>query len=196
MFLLKYLLFHKCILFQHIFANFNCGSMGYDLPAAIGVSIALKRTVVLATGDGSFMMNLQEMQTIAHHGLPIKILIFENAGYNAIRQTSKNFFNGELIGCSPETGVSFPDFKKVADTFGMSYIKCRKNKDVIKCLQEMYEIEGPVLVEISQLLDDPVNPKVMSRTDENGKMLSPALQDMYPFISIEEMQELMISEGE
>lgn len=181
---------------QHILANYNCGSMGYDLPAAIGVSIALKRPVVLATGDGSFMMNLQEMQTIVHHKLPIKILLFENAGYNAIRQTSKNFFKGELIGCSPETGVSFPDFRKVADLFAIPYIKCERNMDVAQSLQKMYEIEGPVLVEISQLLDDPVSPKVMSRTDENGKMLSPALQDMYPFISLEEMKKLMISNGE
>ncbi len=181
---------------QHILTNYNCGSMGYDLPAAIGVTIAMQRAVVLATGDGSFMMNIQEMQTIAHHRLPIKILLFENAGYNAIRQTSKNFFKGELIGCSPETGVSFPDFKKISDAFDIPYLKCEKNKDVIEILQEMYEIEGPVLVEISQLLDDPVSPKVMSRTDENGKMLSPALQDMYPFISLEEMKKLMISEGE
>lgn len=179
---------------QHIFTNYNCGSMGYDLPAAIGVSIALNKTVVLATGDGSFMMNLQEMQTITHHKIPIKILLFENEGYNAIRQTSKNFFNGELIGCSPETGVSFPDFKKVSETFNIPYIKCKKNKDILQCLKSMYKIDGPVLVEISQLLDDPVLPKVMSRTDENGKMLSPALHDMYPFIPLDEMRELMISE--
>ena len=181
---------------QHIIANYNCGSMGYDLPAVIGVSIALKRMVVLATGDGSFMMNMQEMQTIAHHKLPVKIVLFENEGYNAIRQTSKNFFNGELIGCSPETGVSFPSFKKVAEAFGIPYIKCEKNGDVTRSLKMMYETDGPVLVEISQLLDDPVSPKVMSRTDENGKMLSPALHDMYPFIPLDEMKELMISEGE
>ena len=181
---------------QHIFANHNCGSMGYDLPAAIGVSIALKKMVVLATGDGSFMMNLQEMQTIMHHKLPIKILLFENAGYNAIRQTSKNFFNGELIGCSPETGISFPDFHSLAETFKIPYIKCEKNSDVPQILKQMFDINGPVFIEISQLLDDPVSPKVMSRTDENGKMLSPSLQDMYPFISLKEMNELMLCTGE
>ena len=179
---------------QHIFTNYNCGSMGYDIPAALGVCIAMDQQVILATGDGSIMMNLQELQTIVHHNLPVKILLFENAGYNAIRQTSKNFFNGELIGCSPETGVSFPNFKKVAESFGIPYLKCEKNKDIKSSLEKMYSIIGPVIMEISQMLDDPVSPKVMSRTDENGKMLSPALQDMYPFLPYEEMKELMISE--
>lgn len=181
---------------QHILANYNCGSMGYDIPAAIGVAVSLKREVVLATGDGSIMMNLQELQTIAHHKLPVKILLFENEGYNAIKQTSKNFFNGELIGCSPETGVSFPSFEKVADTFGIKYIKCENNGAIMNSIEELFGIEGPAIMEISQLIDDPVSPKVMSRTDKNGKMLSPALQDMYPFIPEEEMKELMISTKE
>ncbi len=178
---------------QQILTNYNCGSMGYDIPAAIGACVALKREVYLATGDGSFMMNLQELQTLIHYKFPIKILLFENAGYNAIRQTSKNFFNGELIGCSPETGVSFPDFSKISETFGFNYIKCEKNMDVKERLNEFFDAKGPTIMEISQLLDDPVIPKVMSKTDKNGKMLSPALHDMYPFISDEELNELMIS---
>lgn len=179
---------------QHILTNYNCGSMGYDIPAALGVAVAMKRDVVLATGDGSFMMNLQELQTLYHHQLPVKILLFENAGYNAIRQTSKNFFNGELIGCSPETGVSFPDFRNVAEAFGLSYLKCETNESVSSCLEELFKIEGPAIMEISQLLDDPVSPKVMSRRDEEGKMISPSLHDMFPFISEDEMKKLMISE--
>jgi acetolactate synthase-1/2/3 large subunit len=181
---------------QHILTNYNCGSMGYDIPAALGVAVAQGREVVLATGDGSFMMNLQELQTIRHHDLPVKMMVFENQGYNAIRQTSKNFFNGELIGCTPETGVSFPDFKKVADTFGLNYIKCEKNKDVEDCLTSLLKSDGPTIMEVSQLIDDPVNPKVMSKKDENGRMMSPALHDMFPFIAEDEMKELMISQKE
>ena len=178
---------------QHIYTNFNCGSMGYDIPAALGISISEKGEVVLATGDGSFMMNLQELQTIVHHQLPVKILVFENDGYNAFRQTSKNFFNGELIGCSPESGISFPDFSKIANAFGIECIKCERNSDIHKNLDKLFRYNGPILMEVSQLLDDPICPKVMSRTDEKGRMLSPALQDMYPFISEKEMKELMIS---
>lgn len=179
---------------QHIFTNFNCGSMGYDIPASLGIAIAKKKEVILATGDGSFMMNLQELQTIRHHNLPVKIIIFENAGYNAIRQTSKNFFHGEMIGCTPETGVSFPDFENVAKTFDFHYIRCEKNKDISECLDKLLAANGPTIMEVSQLIDDPVSPKVMSRTDKNGKMLSPALQDMYPFIDADKLKEFMISE--
>lgn len=179
---------------QHILTNFNCGSMGYDIPAALGVAIAKGTEVYLATGDGSFMMNLQELQTISHHNLPVKIILFENAGYNAIRQTCKNFFKGEIIGCTPETGVSFPSFEKVAETFKFKYIKCESNGAIDSALDKLLMAKGPTILEISQLLDDPVSPKVMSRTDENGKMLSPALHDMYPFISKDELNRLMISE--
>lgn len=179
---------------QRILANYNCGSMGYDIPAAIGAAIALKHEVILATGDGSFMMNLQELQTLAHHQLPIKILLFENHGYNTIRQTSKNFFYGELIGCTPESGVSFPNFEKLADTFGIPYIKCAENKSIGACLDTLFKISGPAIMEISQLIDDPVSPKVMSRADKNGVMMSPALHDMYPFIPEEELRAFMIEE--
>ena len=82
----------------------------------------------------------------------------------------------------------------MAQTFGFNYIKCEKNKDVKDCLDEFFEAKGPTIMEISQLIDDPVLPKVISKTDKNGKMLSPALHDMYPFISEEELKELMISE--
>jgi len=181
---------------QHILTNYNCGSMGYDVPAAIGASIAAKKPVILATGDGSVMMNLQEFQTIYHYNVPVKTIIFENQGYNAIRQTSKNFFHGELIGCSPETGVSFPSFKKVADSFDIPYLKCEKNKDLEKVLKEFLSLKGSAILEISQLLDDPVLPKVMSRIDESGKMKSPSLHDMYPFLDEKVVKELMVSEKE
>lgn len=176
---------------QHIYANFNCGSMGYDVPAAIGVAIATRKKVILATGDGSIMMNLQELQTIKHHNLPIGIIVFENEGYNAIRQTSKNFFDGELIGCSPETGVSFPNFENVAKTFGFQYIKCESNKEAADSISRLLQADGPTILEVSQLLDDPVSPKVMSRMDKNGIMKSPALQDMFPFIDEDELIKLM-----
>ena len=118
--------------------------------------------------------------------------MFENAGYNAIRQTSKNFFNGELIGCTPETGVSFPSFEKVAKAFGFKYQKCTRNSDVESSLETFFRTEGTVLLEISELLDDPVTPKVMSRTLPDGTLATPALQDMAPFIDKDEYDNLML----
>ena len=179
---------------QRVLTNYTCGSMGYDLPAAIGASVASGRKVYCITGDGSIMMNLQELQTIVGYDLPISIVVFSNDGYNAIRQTSINFFNGEIIGCTPDTGVTFPSFEAIAKTFGFSYRHCRRNGELNKELKFLTESKERVFLEIDQILDDPVIPKVMSRLDSEGKMMTPALHDMYPFISEEELNRYMINE--
>lgn len=177
---------------QRVLTNYTCGSMGYDVPAAIGAAIASGKKVYCITGDGSIMMNLQELQTIVQNDLPVRLVVFSNDGYGAIRQTSKNFFDGAYIGCTPDTGVSFPNFAKVAETFGFAYRRCDSNAQVEEAVKWLVNSKRRVLLEIEQKLDDPVIPKVMSRLDENGKMLTPALQDMYPFLPEEEYRELMI----
>lgn len=179
---------------QRVLTNYTCGSMGYDVPAAIGAAVASGKKVYCITGDGSIMMNLQELQTIVQNDLPVRLVVFANDGYGAIRQTSKNFFNGDYIGCTPDTGVSFPSFTKVADTFGFVYRKCVSNEEVEEAIQWLTSSKDRCLLEIEQKLDDPVIPKVMSRLDEQGKMLTPALQDMYPFIEQEEYNKLMIKD--
>ena len=177
---------------QRTMTNDNCGSMGYDLPAAIGAAVAADRTVICATGDGSIMMNLQELQTIKHYHLPIKIVIFSNDGYNAFRQTSKNFFNGFNVGCDAASGVSFPSFEKVADSFGYAYHHCRCNADVRESLEWLYSVEGQAILEVDQRLDDPVTPKIMSRINDQGEFETPQLHDMYPFLSKDTLKSLMI----
>lgn len=176
---------------QRIIANNNCGSMGADLPETIGAAVASGREVICLTGDGSIMMNLQELQTIKHYKLPVKIIVFSNDGYNAIRQTGKNFFDGLCIGCSKETGISFPSFRAVAAAFDFTYMVCHSNHEVSTCLENFFAAEGQVLLEIEQRLDDPVSPKVMSRMNEDGSFMTPSLEDMAPFISSEEHDALM-----
>lgn len=176
---------------QRTLTNYACGSMGYDLPAAIGGTVAAKRKVYCITGDGSIMMNLQELQTIVQYNLPINVVIFSNDGYGAIRQTCKNFFGGKYIGCTPDTGISFPDFSKIADAYGFIYKKCENNLQVEECIRFLVSSEKRVLLEVCQKFDDPVIPKVMSRLDENGNMLSPALHDMYPFLGKEDLEKYM-----
>lgn len=176
---------------QRALTNYTCGSMGYDLPAAIGAAVALKREIICVTGDGSIMMNLQELQTIKGYHLPVKVVVFENNGYNAIRQTSKNFFKGASIGCSPDTGVSFPHFEKIANAFEYEYRCCNSNEELDDSLQWLFKNSGFLFLEVKQRLDDPVIPKVMSRLDSNGKMQTPALEDMYPFLTEEEHKSLM-----
>lgn len=177
---------------QRILTNYTCGSMGYDLPAAIGGAVAAKKSVVCVTGDGSIMMNLQELQTIKQYNLPIKVVVFSNDGYGAVRQTCKNFFNNTYIGCTAESGVSFPDFRKVAETFEYSYRCCNNNLEVEESVKWLFETDGLALLEVKQRFDDPVSPKVMSRMNEDGTFSTPALHDMAPFLSREELDSLMM----
>ena len=177
---------------QRMISNYICGSMGFDIPASIGLAIASKKEVYCVTGDGSAMMNLQELQTIMYKKLPVKLIIFENNGYGAIRQTCKNFFNGVEFGCSPDSGVCCPNFEKIAEAFGYSYNCCETNEDIANKLEWLKENDGACILEIKQQLDDPVYPKLMSKLDENGNMTSPKLHDMFPFVEDEDMEWLMI----
>ena len=177
---------------QRMISNYICGSMGYDLPAAIGVAVAAKKDVICVTGDGSIMMNLQELQTIKYKDLPVKVIVFENQGYGAIKQTCKNFFGGVLYGCSPETGVQCPSFEKIAYAFDYQYNCCYTNLEIEDKLKWLMDEKEQCILEIKQQLDDPVYPKMMSKLDENGNMTSPKLQDMYPFVSEEKMRSIML----
>lgn len=177
---------------QRVIANYACGSMGYDLPAAIGACIASgRRETMCATGDGSIMMNLQELQTIRHHNLPIKVVVFSNDGYGTVRMTIDNFFNSNYFGCNAESGISFPSFEKVADTFGLPFVHCEKNGDVEEKLEELLAIDGPAFMLVDELYRDPLVPKLMSKQDAEGHMISPKLEDLFPFVSDDLAAELM-----
>lgn len=179
---------------QRVITNYMCGSMGYDLPAAIGCAVASKKEVLCITGDGSIMMNLQELETIKYNKFPVKVIVFTNNGYNAIRQTCKNFFNDLEFGCSAETGVGMPSFKKIAEAFEYKYDCCSTNVEIKEKLEWIFNTPGNLMLEIKEKLDDPLIPKIMSHIDENGNMVSPTLIDLYPFISEEEMNDLMLED--
>ncbi len=176
---------------QRMISNYICGSMGFDLPAAIGLAVSSKQPVACVTGDGSMMMNLQELQTIQYKKLPVKIVLFENNGYGAIKQTCKNFFEGKEYGCSPDSGVGFPQFRKVAEAFEYPYNCPHTNEELAEKLEWLKAQEGSCILEIKQQLDDPVVPKLMSKLDENGQMTSPKLHDMYLFVFEEDMKWIM-----
>lgn len=176
---------------QRVISNYICGSMGYDLPAAIGAAVASRQQTICITGDGSVMMNLQELQTIIGYKLPIKIVVFENNGYGAIKQTCNNFFEGISCGCCPDTGVSFPDFSKIADSFGYDYNICKNNAEVKEKIEWLFANDKTTFLEVKQSYNDPVVPKLISKLDKDGKMSSPKLYDMFPFVSDEDMRWIM-----
>ncbi|MCR5375106.1 MAG: thiamine pyrophosphate-binding protein, partial [Lachnospiraceae bacterium] len=176
---------------QRVILNYNSGSMGLDLPEAIGIAKASGREVLCVTGDGSVMMNLQELQTIKHYDLPVKIIIMSNDGYGGIRQTNKNFFDGLYVGCDKQSGVSFPDFAEVAKAFGVGYRKCEQVKSAEYDIKWLLDEKQAAILEICQKLEDPSSPKLKSKLKEDGAFETPAIQDLWPYISEDLMKELM-----
>lgn len=176
---------------QRVIVNYNCGSMGDDLAEAIGMTIATGREVYCVTGDGSVMMNIQELQTIKYNKLPIKIIIFSNNGYAAIRRTCKNFFNGVYAGCDIFSGISIPSFERIAYGFDIPYKRCEKIDDIEGAIEWMDRQEEACILEVMQKNDDVMYPRLVSKMREDGTFVDPELHDMYPFISDEEMKKWM-----
>jgi len=179
---------------QRSFVNVNFGSMGDDITLAEGVAVAAQRPVTLATGDGSFMMNLQELATIRHNNLPVRIALFSNGGYNALRRTWKRYFDGFSAGCDAASGISFPRFEKIADAFGLPYRLCRTNAEVEHALSWLLSQPGPALLEVEESLEAPLAPCVISRLLPDGTSEPAWLQDMSPYVDRNLYRELMISE--
>ncbi|MDR0903341.1 MAG: thiamine pyrophosphate-binding protein [Ruminococcus sp.] len=171
---------------QRIFGNVNCGTMGYDIPASIGAAIAAGGPVYCLTGDGSFQMNIQELQTIVHNNLPVKIVVFNNSAYQAIVQTQTNFFDGVLSGCTAKTGVSFPSFEKIAYAYGFPFKKITKTSEIESAVNWLLNEKSFCLLELIQNESDPIIPKLSSKRLPDGGMVSPPIDDLFPFLTEDE----------
>ncbi len=182
---------------QRLYTNSGCASMGYDLPAAIGAAVSLeskdsKKRIICLAGDGSIQMNLQELQTIVTHKLPIKIFVFNNQGYHSIRQTQGSYFPDNIVGCGVESGLSFPDFGKLANAYGIPFRRCVTHAELKATIQATVCEEGPQLCEVVLDLKQQFSPKLASRKLPDGRMVSPALEDLFPFLSREELKSNMV----
>ena len=168
-------------------------TMGFTLPAAIGVVIANNSKPVLAiTGEGSFMQNLQELEVLKYHSLNIKLFVMDNGGYFSIHQTQKKFFNGNYVGESEQSGLSFTDIEKLACAFGVAYYKLETIQQCEEKLEEILNRKGPVLIEVRVTENMEVIPTNASLMREDGIMISKPLEDMYPFLDRNEFKENMI----
>jgi len=171
---------------QRLLSNSGAASMGWDIPAAIGAAFARDgRRVLCLAGDGSGQMNIQELQTIVHHQLPLKLIVLNNGGYISIRQTQMNFF-GTLTGESPASGVSFPDFTRVGNAFGIPSVRVDRFEGLPQVRQAL-ESPGPALVEVMLDPAQEFEPRVRSKQLPDGRIVSPPLEDMYPFLEPEEL---------
>lgn len=177
---------------QRYFTNSGCAAMGYGFPAAIGVAVqgGMKNTVCI-DGDGSFQMNMQELQTVVQNELPIKIVILNNNGYHSIRQTQTNLFKGrELVGVSRSNGISFPDLEKLSYAYGIPYVRIASVDDCGSKLEDALTANGPIVIEA--VVDEKQNfePKLSSKVLPDGTMVSPPVDDMYPFLEREEYEQV------
>ncbi|MFT8885702.1 MAG: thiamine pyrophosphate-binding protein [Acetobacter papayae] len=177
---------------QRMWSNSGCASMGYDLPAAIGAYEASGREVICLAGDGSIMMNLQELQTIASNRMPIKIFLLNNAGYVSIFQTQHNFFNGEEIGAGPSSGVVLPDFEALTKGFRLPYRRIESHEGMNASIKDFLAIPGPAVCEIILDENQPFAPKLASRQLEDGTIVSSSFEDLAPFLSREELASNML----
>lgn len=177
---------------QRLFSSIGCASMGYDLPSAIGGWFSTgKDRIILLTGDGSIMMNLQELQTIHHYNIPVKIFLINNNGYLAIKNTQNAFFQGNLVAVDEGSGVSFPSFEDVAKTFKLAYFEMKDHSNVRAIIDQALEHPGPVLCEIRMSPNQPLLPKVYSEKLADGTMVSKPLEDMFPFLDRDEFNQNM-----
>jgi acetolactate synthase-1/2/3 large subunit len=166
--------------------------MGFTLPGVIGVCKAAKHRVIGITGDGSFQMNIQELQTIIHNKLPVKIFVWNNNGYLSIRATQTKFFNGRMIGADSSNGLSFPDLAKISAAYGLMYIRVRNQKELREKIYEVLGFDGPVICDVDCDPNQEIIPSVSSKVMPDGKIVSCPIDDMYPFLSREELLENMI----
>lgn len=173
----------------------NCGlsSMGYGLPAAIGACIANgNKSTICIEGDGSLMMNLQELQTVVTNKLPIKLFVINNDGYHQIRQTQNNIFHNGLIGVGAESGdLGFPDFEKLAEAFGIPYFKIDNNNKLGSIVDNIINLKTSVFCEVIVSTSQLFEPKSATKKLEDGTLISPPLEDLAPFLPREELEKNM-----
>jgi acetolactate synthase-1/2/3 large subunit len=176
---------------QRLISNSGSASMGYDLPASIGVAVARNARTICIAGDGSIQMNIQELQTIVGNNLDVKIFVLNNGGYLSIRQTQSGFFQGRKIGESPESGVTFPRMAKVGAAYGIPSFTIDKVTDLDVVKRELARV-GPALFDVFLDPQQEFEPRLRSRSLPDGKILTPNLEDMYPFLSPEELSSNML----
>ena len=167
--------------------------MGYGLPAAIGACFANEgKRVICLEGDGSIQLNIQELETVHYHRLPLKIFLFNNDGYLSIRTTQNSFFDGHLVGESAKSGVGFPDFVRVAKAYGIHACRIQNHRELGGRIDEVLHTDGPVFCDVRMDPDQLFVPRTASKRLPDGQMVSSPLEDMFPFLDEDEFLSNMV----
>lgn len=177
---------------QRIIVNSGCAAMGYGFPASIGACFAHgKKPVVCIEGDGSLQLNIQELQTVKHYDLPIKLFVYNNDGYLSIKITQDTYMAGRHVASDAKSGVSCPDLMKVARAYGIKAVRMRNNKEIDARIKEVLAYKGPVVCEVMMDPNQPLTPKLTADRRPDGSILAKPLEDLYPFLPREEFMENM-----
>jgi acetolactate synthase-1/2/3 large subunit len=184
---------------RRVFHTAGLGAMGYGIPASIGVCLGSgKKKTICVDGDGGLQLNIQELATIAHLQLPIKLFVLNNQGYASIRASQTNYFGGPNIGCSPETGVSIPDYRKVARAYGLKTAVIEgqgaEEADLRTAVRRVLRSRGPVVCDVHVIPDEIRAPRVTSIQRADGSFVSKPLEDLWPFLDRDEFAQNMIVE--
>lgn len=184
---------------QRLYSNSGAASMGYDLPAAIGAWHAMAydrptrpERVICMAGDGSIMQNLQELQTIVGQRIPAKIFLYNNSGYHSIRQSQQAHFDNFSVGCGPDSGVTFPDFEKIAAAFGLAYTRTSDHADIRDAVARTLAAPGAAICEVMVDKEQAFAPKLSSKKLDDGTMVTAPLEDLSPFLPRAELEANML----
>ena len=174
------------------------GDMGFSIPASIGVGLANEKlNPIVIVGDGSFNTNSQELATIKANNIKSKILLFDNGGYLSIRNTQMRFYDNHVYGESLETGLYFPNYQKISDAYELKYIKINNNKDLYENISKYLHSSECIIFHIKCKFVQDILPNLTLKIDEYGNKTQCGLEDMYPFLSNEElMSEMIIDQDE
>ena len=179
----------RCKKNQKLYTNSGHAPMGWGLPAAIGASFAKNKSrVICISGDGGLQMNIQELATVMHFKLPIKLFIFNNGGYLTIKQTQELGFNSRIMGSNSESGLSFPNYKYIAKSYKIKYSIINSHKMISKKISKVLDEKGPSICEIIIDENQEQMPKAINRRNKDGKSIPTTFEDMYPFLSKTEIE--------
>lgn len=182
---------------QRLFTNSGCAAMGYGFPAALGCCVATEgKRIICLDGDGSFQMNIQELQTVVYNNLNMKLFILNNNGYHSIRQTQTNLFEPPLVGVCEGNGLSFPSLDKLAFAYGIPYVLLSEISGIEAGIQKVLSTSGPIICEVLLDPEQIFEPKLSSKVLPDGNIVSPNIDDMYPFLTREEYESNRYREDE
>lgn len=178
---------------QRSFLTSGLGAMGYGLPAAIGACLGNDREPMLAVeSDGSLQLNLQELATLAGLKLPVCLFIMNNGGYASIRNTQRNYFEGRYVGSGPASGLQMPDLEKIAETYGLPFLRIDDCADLAGALARAQALPRPCLIDVRLVADESLQPKCAAIPRADGSIVSMPLEDMSPLLPLATLQAEML----